>query len=226
MSSEIEIANQPAEHEPENDREQNQPEATEPVEPTVLPENEQVQAHPEPMLLTSGEPAASLAADGAELPQEDLGEASRSEEEAEDDGWKAWMEAAPEEDDDTVPAAAQPKPEKKRKPRRDKLSVQDVITYFAPCGRCGSFLSSYRAAYGQDDLETAVYESKSGWLNLTWGIQTQDLILKSFGSRIETSDLYFDGCCSECRRVFIYKGSRSERKPPTFRIEIKPRRRQ
>ena len=117
-------------------------------------------------------------------------------------------------------------PQNSQKLRRDGLTTEHVITYFAPCGRCGYFLSGYRALYGGDDLETAVSEAKSGWLTLTWGIEMQHLILKSYGSRIEMNDLHFDGCCSECRRAFVYKSPSSENKPATFRIEIKPRKRQ
>ncbi len=298
MSSENEIANQPAENGPENDVEQDQPEANEQIELIALSKDEQTQANPEQSPLAQAEPDESTNADVADAPQEDLHDEDTSED-AEDDGWKAWIESPPEEDVDSLPVDASevtdgtlevelvadseplleepeiditeevqepetqettpeeqvseeatseettpektavsevedpaaetsdsPKPEKTRRSRRGNLSIQDVITYFAPCGRCGFFLSGYRAAYGRDNLETAVYEAKSGWLKLTWGMQTQDLILKSYGSRIETNDLHFDGCCSECRRAFIYKGSRSEKKPATFRIEIKPRKRQ
>jgi chemotaxis protein histidine kinase CheA len=135
-------------------------------------------------------------------------------------------EEVSEETDADEPEPPAPKPSKPKKVRRDGLTTEHVITYFAPCGRCGFFLSGYRATYGLDDLETAVSEAKSGWLTLTWGQEMQELILKSYGSRIEANDLLFDGCCSECRRAFVYKSARSEKKPATFRIEIKPRKRQ
>jgi hypothetical protein len=117
-------------------------------------------------------------------------------------------------------------PQKSQKLRRDGLTTEHVITYFAPCGRCGYFLSGYRALFGGDNLETAVSEAKSGWLTLTWNMEMQHLVLKSYGNRIEMNDLHFDGCCSECRRAFVYKTPPSEDKPATFRIEIKPRKRQ
>ncbi|MBE2223260.1 MAG: hypothetical protein IAF02_17100 [Anaerolineae bacterium] len=103
------------------------------------------------------------------------------------------------------------------------MTTANVISYFAPCGRCGYFLTGYRALNGLDDLETAVSESKGGWLSLTWSLEMYDLVLKSYGNRIEANDLHYDGSCSECRRTFIYKTAPSENKPATFRIEIKPR---
>jgi hypothetical protein len=135
-------------------------------------------------------------------------------------------EDAPATPDDSSPKRPTITAQKPSKRGRHGLSAQNVISYFAPCGRCGFFLSGYRALYGGDDLETAVSKSKGGWLTLSWGIGTRELLLKSFGSRIELTDLHFDGCCPECRRVFTFHGSRSEKKGPTFRIEIKPRKRQ
>ncbi len=110
--------------------------------------------------------------------------------------------------------------------QRRLLTVDDVIAYFAPCGRCGYFLSGVRAAFGRESLETAVAKAKGGWLTFPWHYDLQDLLLGSYGSRVEDSDYHFDGCCPECRRAFTYHALRSENHPALLRIEIKPRRRQ
>jgi hypothetical protein len=138
--------------------------------------------------------------------------------------------AAAEQSAQEKPAVSSSQPDKPKQkqtaPRsRSKLKVKDVIAYFAACGRCGFFLTGYRAAYGQESLETAVAKAKGGWLTFTWGIELRELILLNYGSRIEAADFHFDGCCPECRRSFTYHASRSPRRPDRLRIEIKPRKR-
>jgi len=120
-------------------------------------------------------------------------------------------------------AAKTTAPSGRRGPRQ---TLAEVVSYFAPCGRCGFFLAGYRAANGLDNLETAVNQSKSGWIVLSWNLAVRELVLKSYGCRIEADDLHYEGCCSECRRHFIFRASRSPNHPDTFRIEIKPRKRQ
>lgn len=110
--------------------------------------------------------------------------------------------------------------------RRSNLKIDELVSYFAPCGRCGYFLAGYRAAQGMADLETAVAQAKSGWIVLQWNTAVRELVLKSYGSRIEENDFHYEGCCSECRRHFIFRASRSPKHPDTFRIELKPRKRQ
>ncbi len=126
-------------------------------------------------------------------------------------------------DGDAEPPAAKRSVSPSRGPR---LSVDDVVAHFAPCGRCGYFLAGYRAANGLEDLETAVSHAKSGWIVLSWNLAVRELVLKSYGCRIEEDDLHYEGCCRECRRHFIFRASRSASHPHTFRIEIKPRKRQ
>jgi hypothetical protein len=113
-----------------------------------------------------------------------------------------------------------------RPARQPSVSLEQVIAYFAPCGRCGYFLTGYRAALGLENLQTAVNRAKSGWIVLTWNDVVRDLVLKSYASDIEENDFHYDGCCPECRRHFIYRASRSANHPHTLRIELKPRKRQ
>ena len=132
-------------------------------------------------------------------------------------------------EDDFGDQPAEPPPARKAATasrRGPRLNLADVVSYFAPCGRCGFFLAGYRAANGLEDLETAVNVAKSGWISLSWNLNVRELVLKSYGCRIEANDLHYEGCCSECRRHFIFRASRSPNHPDTFRIEIKPRKRQ
>ncbi|MBK8988889.1 MAG: hypothetical protein IPM39_22930 [Chloroflexi bacterium] len=130
---------------------------------------------------------------------------------------------------ETLPEPPAAKPVQKHTsalPRGPRLKVEDVVSYFSPCGRCGYFLAGYWAANGRADLITAVERAKSGWLSLTWNLAVRQLVLNSYAIRIEENDFHYEGCCSECRRHFIFRASRSPNHPHTFRIEMKPRKRQ
>lgn len=110
--------------------------------------------------------------------------------------------------------------------RQPKAALDDVVAYFAACGRCGYFLTGYRALMGLEALKTAVTQAKSGWLVLTWDDNVRELVLKSYASDVEANDMHFEGCCMECRRHYIFRAARSANFPDTLRIEIKPRKRQ
>lgn len=109
-------------------------------------------------------------------------------------------------------------PQAPRKKHPQGLQVKDVIRYFAPCGRCGYFLTAYRAAYGEAHFKTAVIEERAGWLTLNWNDVVCHLILKSYGREVEAPDLHFSSSCPECRRVLVYDAT----SPTTFRLELKP----
>lgn len=106
------------------------------------------------------------------------------------------------------------------------ISLNQLTSYFAPCGRCGYFLVGYRAALGLANLQTAVDRAKSGWIVLTWNDVVRELVMKSYASSIEENDFHFEGCCPECRRHFIFRASRRPNHPHSLRIEMKPRKRQ
>ena len=106
------------------------------------------------------------------------------------------------------------------------ISLDQLTTYFAACGRCGYFLAGYWAAMGRANLQTAVDRAKSGWIVLTWNDVVRELVLKSYACDIEENDLHFESCCPECRRHFIFRASRRPNYPHTLRIEMKPRQRQ
>lgn len=115
-------------------------------------------------------------------------------------------------------------PAKPKKPRKHPqgLTAKDVVRYFAPCGRCGYFLTGYRAAYGQENFETAVSEERDGWLTLSWGKDIRELLLKSYGRVVESNDLVFNSACPECSRALIYAAPSDGEQSAIFRIEIKP----
>jgi hypothetical protein len=110
-----------------------------------------------------------------------------------------------------------------RQPRKNQPLLRSVTARFAACGRCSYFWAGYRVIFGMEELETAVANSKSGWLELIWNEQMPELLHKSFGSRFDISHLHYEGCCQECRRHFVYQTAEKEDEAAAFRIEISPR---
>ena len=132
--------------------------------------------------------------------------------------------ATSEEEKEAVP----PTPKKQRQqaqgePRKNQPTLRQVTARFAGCGRCSYFWAGYRVVHGMAELETAVAQSKSGWLDLTWDGQMSDLIYKTYGVRLDIAHFHYEGCCKECRRHFIYEEAEGSDEAPGFRIEITPR---
>jgi hypothetical protein len=119
-----------------------------------------------------------------------------------------------------APPPANPKKQNRRHPQG--LSAKDVVRYFAPCGRCGYFLTGYRASFGEANFETAVYEETGGWLTLTWSNDIPELFVKSYGRVVEANDVFFSSACPECYRALTYAAPSGEDQLSTFRIEVKP----
>ena len=120
------------------------------------------------------------------------------------------------------------KPKKQRRqssrtPRKNQPTLRQVTARFAGCGRCSYFWAGYRVLHGIAELETAVAQSKSGWLELVWNLQMRELIHKSYGVRLDVAHFHYEGCCKECRRHFIYEEADAEDEADAFRIEISPR---
>ena len=111
---------------------------------------------------------------------------------------------------------------RKRVRREGDPTVDEVVAKFSACGRCCYFLAGYRVVCGVEDLEAAVENSKSGWLELTWNQAMRELVHKSFASRVDVDFFRYEGCCPECRRHFICESGEGEQ-PGTFRIVIVPR---
>ena len=125
--------------------------------------------------------------------------------------------------------APKPRPRKRARrassgPRKNQPTVEQVTARFAACGRCSYFWAGYRVLEGMEGLETAVADSRAGWLDLDWNVQMSDLLHKSYGVRLDIEHLRYEGCCQECRRHFIYEATEDETEADEFRIEITPHR--
>lgn len=97
------------------------------------------------------------------------------------------------------------KRKKSKSSKRLPLQLDQVVNYFAACGRCSFFLAGYRVLHGLEDLETAVARSKSRWLKLTWSYGMRDLLMRSYGVQMYVDYDRVDGRCPECGRHFIYE---------------------
>ncbi|MBK8901152.1 MAG: hypothetical protein IPM53_08215 [Anaerolineaceae bacterium] len=137
----------------------------------------------------------------------------------------AFGDAADDEDEEAAPRPIRIKKQRRqplRSPRKNQPTLQQVTDRFAACGRCSYFWAGYRVLFGLEELETAVAHSKSGWLELIWDEQMPELVVKSYGVRLDTGHYHFEGCCEECRRHFIYQASDNEDEADAFRMEITP----
>lgn len=112
---------------------------------------------------------------------------------------------------------------KKRSSRRKrsgaKVSPQEIVAWFSACGRCSFFLAGYQLLDGVDNLETAVAQSESGWLSLTWNQEMCHLLNKSYGCRVDIECYYLDSTCPECNRHFVFRAADEDNETPDFRIE-------
>ena len=109
---------------------------------------------------------------------------------------------------------------KKQRSRKNAVQFDQVVSYFAACGRCSYFLAGYRVIHGMEDLETAVDNSRSGWLSLSWNHAMRELLTTSFGVPFNVEYLHYDGCCPECSRHYTYQAGDTPEEASTFRIQI------
>ncbi|HID52410.1 MAG TPA: hypothetical protein EYP41_10270 [Anaerolineae bacterium] len=99
----------------------------------------------------------------------------------------------------------------------------DIITEsFAACGRCSYFWAGYRVIHGLEDQERVAAQTDPDWLILTWSYPMGELLLKSYGSRFDIDFAYYEGCCKECRRHFVYDAI-AENQTPTLKMQRVPR---
>ena len=103
---------------------------------------------------------------------------------------------------------------------KDDLSVAEVRLRYSDCGRCSFFLAGYKVLFGDEDLETAVAHRDGGWLLLTYTPKMRELINKSYGTRLDVDNYYYDGLCPECRRTFIFRAAHDDLPVDVFQIEI------
>ncbi len=111
-----------------------------------------------------------------------------------------------------------PRPTRKRQP-----TLQQVKDLFAACGRCSYFWAGYRVIFGEEALDTAVANSQSSWLDLEWNLEMPELVVKSYGVRLDITHYHYEGCCLECRRPFVYQAAEDEEEAAAFHIAITPR---
>jgi hypothetical protein len=114
--------------------------------------------------------------------------------------------------------------ESRKRNRIDRQRAADeMVAWFAACARCSFFLAGYRIAFGLDELQTAAFDSKSGWLSLSWNNAMCKLVRKSYGNRMDLDCFHFEGCCPECHRQFTYRADENGDLSAGFRIELRPR---
>ena len=141
----------------------------------------------------------------------------------------------PDAEPDTSEAVPPPPPKKKkrlqhqklkedgRKAGKDGLSLRQVGERFAACGRCSYFWAGYRVIFGEEAQKTAVAEDQiAGWLYLSWNFQVPELVLKSYGVRMDIEHIHYEGTCEECRRHFIYQAPEAEDEEALFCVELSP----
>ena len=116
------------------------------------------------------------------------------------------------------------KPNKKKKSRKDMAQYNQMVSHFAACGRCSYFLAGYRVIHGVEELETAVFNSKAGWLTLAWNDDTRKLLTKSYGIELFSDTYHFDGCCPECGRHYTFQVGNAKR-AASLRVQISSKRR-
>ena len=110
-----------------------------------------------------------------------------------------------------------------RKAGKDGLSLRQVGERFAACGRCSYFWAGYRVIFGEEAQKTAVAEDQiAGWLYLSWNFQVPELVLKSYGVRMDIEHIHYEGTCEECRRHFIYQAPEAEDEEALFCVELSP----
>lgn len=126
------------------------------------------------------------------------------------------------EETDTKAPPQQPEQTPKQKKRDPSRALQQIVTWFAACGRCSYFLAGYRLISDEAALETAVANRGKKWLTVPWSQELADLIHKTYGSRIDTSYYHIDGQCPECCRRFTYQEANKKDQTTTFRIELRP----
>ncbi len=106
--------------------------------------------------------------------------------------------------------------------RKNQMTLQQVTDHFAACGRCSYFWAGYRVIFGKEALATAVRQRESDWLDLEWNLQMPELVHKSYGVRLDITHVHYEGCCKECRRIFIYQAAENEEEADAFCIQISP----
>jgi len=102
---------------------------------------------------------------------------------------------------------------------KETQTLEKKMAGFVACGRCSFSLAGYRVIHGPDSVDEALSKSGGKWLNLQWDTETQELLHKSYGWRLDISWYHIEACCPECRRRFVYNEAEAgeETQPDTPR---------
>ena len=99
------------------------------------------------------------------------------------------------------PAAPRKEPRRFSRAERDALDRQQ--RRFAACGRCSYFVADCRVKLGGDAYQTAVLDSRDGWVRLEGDHGIHRMAMGAYGVELDAEFDLFDGSCPECRRRFV-----------------------
>jgi hypothetical protein len=97
-----------------------------------------------------------------------------------------------------------PVKEARRLSRAERETYERMRRRFAACGRCGYFLGDLQVYLGEETLQSAGLASRDDWLRLEGDATFRRLLLNAYGVELDIDYDYYDGCCPECRRRFIF----------------------
>ena len=111
-------------------------------------------------------------------------------------------------------------PPKPTKPRR-RIPMRQIVKRFAGCHRCSFFFGGYQAQYStKDELDAAISDAESGYLNFEWNSEVRTLLCKSFGIQLDVDFYYYEGQCEVCCRRFVFKTGETPDDKPTLTIGL------
>ncbi|HRQ41708.1 MAG TPA: hypothetical protein PLD25_27625 [Chloroflexota bacterium] len=102
--------------------------------------------------------------------------------------------------------AARPSGKPKRQTKQKKVErslMEQAMLNFAACGRCSYFWAGSQVLVGVEQATTAVEQRQDGWITLPWNQAMSNLIHKSYGVLMDSDFYHYEGCCPECRRLFV-----------------------
>ena len=99
------------------------------------------------------------------------------------------------------PAAPRKEPRRFSRAERDALDRQQ--RRFAACGRCSYFVADCRVKLGGEAYQTAVLDSRDGWVRLEGDHGIHRMAMGAYGVELDAEFDLFDGSCPECRRRFV-----------------------
>jgi hypothetical protein len=132
------------------------------------------------------------------------------------------VEEVQEKDEAVKPVSREKQREKQRRKNQSTREMDQIVAWFAACGRCSFFLTGYRLIFDEDVMATAVSGRGKKWLKVPWSHDAARLVHKTYGSRVDINCYHYEGQCKECRRRFTYQADKKGDAAGTFRIELKP----